>query len=253
MSEHIEKPIEKPPPAGESWESHRRLAEAGDFQPPVESNEQAALTPRSEAQEKILQAEDYQIETESQQMLVESGDQQLHKDYGEFIPPEQHLRDKVHFQENAEFQKQLLERDPTTKHPDLVLGYYNPSDGQIYINNDQPGKYRTVLHEGLHSYSVRIEQSLGERMNEGMTEYFTEQSAPFNLYESGYEQEKEIVSMLSNRVGDETLKSTYFTGDIRPLEQAVDGQLGSGALKRIRDLVEEGKYDEARVIIQRGI
>jgi hypothetical protein len=252
MSERIEKPIEKLSPPDESWESHRRLAEAGDFKPPLESNEQTALTQRSEAQEKIGQAEGYQMETESQRMLVEDVDQRLHKDYGEFIPPEQHLRDKVHFQDNAEFRKQLVERDPT-KHPDAVLGYYDPSDGQIYINNDRPDKYRTVLHEGLHSYAVGVEQSLGERMNDGMTEYFTEQSAQLNLFKSGYEQDKEIVSMLSNRVGDETLKRAYFTGDIRPLEQAVDGQLGSGALNRISNLVEEGKYDTAKVIIQRGI
>jgi hypothetical protein len=253
MSERIEKPIEKLSPPDESWESHRRLAEAGDFKPPLESNEQTALTQRSEAQEKIGQAEGYQMETESQRMLVEDVDQRLHKDYGEFIPSEQHLRDKIHFQDNAEFRKQLLERDPTTKHPDAVLGYYDPSDGQIYINNDQPDKYRTVLHEGLHSHSIGVEQSLGERMNEGMTEHLTERSAKFKLYESDYEQEKEIVSMLSNRVGDDTLKRAYFTGDIQLLEQSVDRQLGSGALKRISDLVEEGKYDEARVIIQRGI
>ena len=139
-----------------------------------------------------------------------------------------------------------------------MLGYYNPSDGKVYINDalDRTVKGETCIHEGLHFYSIHDGEQLQRRFNEGVTEYFTKKKAASVGLESAdiaYQQEVKIISQIADRFGEDSLKKAYFQGEINALKTVIDGQLGEGVFDEISKCLEYGNYYKAKKILKQGI
>jgi len=177
-------------------------------------------------------------------------DRTIKTNFGDYITAEGDLKFHTCFQPQGIFGQYV---DATR-----ILGYYNPNDGKVYINDtlDKSVKGETCIHEGLHFYSVHNGEQLQRRFNEGVTEYFTKKkSASVGLESSdiAYRKEWEIVSQIANKFGEEALKKAYFQGEANALKTVIDEQLGQGTFDEISQCLENGNYYKAKKILKQGI
>lgn len=97
---------------------------------------------------------------------------------------------------------------------------------------------QTNIHEGLHSHSA---WKLKEQLNEGVTQYFTEQileNHEIPQHHNSYKFEKDITRKIAEICGLRVLEEAYFNGNVSELEQAIDDKLGKGTFDRINFYLE---------------
>jgi hypothetical protein len=231
----------------------------------IRDDDRHAIQARLEQMDRFEQAQqqgDAALDPAGQRMLVRDVGQKLLQDYGAYIPLERReilRQEAIHFQDEAAFRSRLSEQ-LRVYNPELpeaereafaetVAGYTEPSK-DIYLNNDQKGKYYVLMHEAIHRVSAgELRNYMGRGMDEGLTHYFARQEVPGMVRDIEpvfdptthrllrledrtprfYEDEAELVEMLAARVGDAPLKQAKFGGDLRSLQDAVDRELGPGS------------------------
>lgn len=116
---------------------------------------------------------------------------------------------------------------------------------------------RTVAHERLHQLrDPRFRGTLGRRLDEGATEHLASRiSGDLGIRDlpKAYPAEGRIVAMMEARVGEQALARAYFRGETEPLRQALDRQLGRGALDSVARLTGQGRFLEAEEILKHGL
>jgi hypothetical protein len=194
--------------------------------------------------------------------------------HGQHIPAERikaARETRTVFQEHGQYESGLRSRYPDLdghlKPGERVLGDFDARENKPYVDWNQVGILTTTAHERLHQLSdPRFRETLGSRMDEGMSEYWAQDAfKEIKLKEirrtpaggidvldppETYPRQRGVFQMLSARIGDEPLKRAYFAGDIDTLRRHVDADLGRGALSRLSDLVEAGRYGEAEELLK---
>ena len=96
------------------------------------------------------------------------------------------------------------------------------SEGRVWINKDA-GDIGTMIHEGVHKYSVDELIDESQPLNEGVTEYFTRKvirAAGIIAMRTSYGRNFITTTKLVSLVGEGVLAKAYFDGDVDGLETA---------------------------------
>lgn len=193
---------------------------------------------------------------------------QIERRFGAEIPPhrlaEAH-RHPVRFECHRHYLEHLRREGILPQATEQVLGDYHPASQEIYVDAEQRGLLKTLVHERLHQMSDnRFRALLGQNLDEGMTEYLAEQAvgggggeveAWNSLPEQArvYPRQKRLMEQLAARFGDDVLKRAYFRGDWQGLRARVNRELGDGALEQLVHYAETGQYDQFEAWIRRGL
>lgn len=130
-----------------------------------------------------------------------------------------------------EFDVALRQRAPdlSAEERRRILGYY--VDGELAVNVRQQEFLLTLTHERLHQFAhTRFRSTFGSSVDEGVTERFARMSVgDLHLMDIPpvYTQEMRIADALIARVGPDRLASAYFKGDIAPVMEVLQRDLGS--------------------------
>ena len=126
-----------------------------------------------------------------------------------------------------------------------------------FVDRSNPLLPRTVAHERLHELAdPRFRATLGSRLDEGATAHLASKISNdlgIQHLTRPYVAERRIVEMIEARVGERALARAYFRGEIEPLRQAVDAQLGRGALDSVARLTVKGRFLAAEEILKHGL
>lgn len=179
----------------------------------------------------------------------------IERRFGSYIPKsrlELVRKQPVHFLRHQEYQEHLRKNGIEVKENVNTLGDIHRNEA--CVDQEHVLVPKTLAHERIHQLSDNLYGSmLGNRMNEGTTEYLASKiRGDLHLINVGhcYPEETRIVEMISARVGDDTIGKAYFQGDWVGLKSRVDEQLGDGALAEISRLTEQRKYEEAKEVIK---
>ena len=123
-------------------------------------------------------------------------------------------------------------------------GFYNRSDGTIYINTscDLPYFETIIVHEIIHYisdgniysgivYTLDIQgdiAGMGSYLNEGLTEYFAQEIKHFNYVKNEldvYYFESYVAKILSTIIGEEKLKEIYLNNSYQELKDLFNKHL----------------------------
>jgi hypothetical protein len=127
-------------------------------------------------------------------------------------------------------------------------GFYHRSTDSIHL--PPRAAFGHALHEGIHKYSAAVVLgALGQSLNEGITQYFTDQVLAEHKVEGEAKHEygpqlecaKIVLTWLPDR--DKTLAEAYFQGKATVMAEAINKQLGIDAGQRAK-LVGEDKLCE---------
>ena len=140
--------------------------------------------------------------------------------------------------------------------PDGPLeGFTDPDTGEIFINKDAQA-VDTVPHEILHKHeNGAVDAQMGERFNEGFTEYLTQKAVSGVGFtpSSSYPQELKITQTLANLIGDTAVETAYFDGDVGAVKDTVDGAKGVGTFDETVDAMKNEDYGRARNTLDSGV
>ena len=117
-------------------------------------------------------------------------------------------------------------------------GFFLPSSRIIHLPPN--AGTLTVFHEALHwaSQNAGFGQRMGQFVNEGMTEWLTQQAFGSQAYRINYGQNVAFVKLLGRQVGDKTLTSAFLDSNWQPMYSALERRLGSSDLaERFVDLL----------------
>jgi len=196
------------------------------------------------------------------QLLVKLDRQSLNKIesiYGTYIPAER-LRmarvSSVKFLNKDTYQKKLLKTYPNIPSKDRVnvVGHYK---GHVYVDSNDITLPRNVAHERIHQlghqgYRLRV----GRDLNEGTTEFLAARvykDLHLQHVPVGYPLQRQIVEMMSMRVGKKRVARAYFSGRPDLLKNQLDQELGKGAFDKILIYMEKGHYDMAKQLLRNGL
>lgn len=177
--------------------------------------------------------------------------------YGDYIDKER-LKEAKSIRTRFETHEQFL-RDIKNVYPEKdcenILGYMKEGT-QPVIDKDQRDKNKTIFHERLHQIRREdFKNELGPGMDEGLTEHFAIECAgnmELKDIPECYPNERRIIETLIARVGERPFVLAYFRGYIPILEDAIDKELGKGALREIAYWVEKKDYNRAEEIARKG-
>jgi hypothetical protein len=125
--------------------------------------------------------------------------------------------------------------------------YHRPTDS---IHLPPRAAFGHALHEGIHKYSAAVVLgALGQSLNEGITQYFTDrvqaehqlEGEAQNEYGEQLECAKIVLSWLPDQ--EKTMAEAYFQGKATVMAEAINKQLGIDAGQRSK-LVGEDKLCE---------
>ena len=101
--------------------------------------------------------------------------------------------------------------------------------------------------------SPQFGQSLGSKLDEGVTEMFAKRIySDLHLMDlpKVYTSEQRLATMLAARAGEERLAAAYFRGDIASLRREIDSQLGPGRFDRFARAAREGDLAAAELALR---
>lgn len=108
----------------------------------------------------------------------------------------------------------------------VVGGFYHQRTDSIHLPPD--AKFADALHEGIHKYSsVVVRMRLGEYVNEGLTQHFTDLVRAEHGVKGRHEHAYGDRLACANKVigwlddGERLSRRAYFRGDIEPLRQEI--------------------------------
>ena len=132
----------------------------------------------------------------------------------------------------------------------IQLESASPDKPVIYYASDQPDT-TVLIHEGLHAYAHQnFSKQLRNFVNEGATEYFTQQIADEigASSKSGYGDNVENIKRLVAVIGEEALRQAFFQGDFTAANKAL-GSCGLEAWSQY--LQKSGDSSAAEVLSNR--
>lgn len=187
------------------------------------------------------QMEKYLRETD--QAAVE----QLAGRFQDRVPPEriEAMRElPTAYEDRQTFESRYLEKAGGASGPDeRVLGYSRGLEEPAHVATDNLEFVRTTYHERLHQMAhPGIEQELGSRLDEGITEDLAIEVAGEASIHEGYESyphECAVAHELRERCGADAIERAYFEGDTQELRQCLDRTLGPGGLERLRTTLDQ--------------
>lgn len=158
------------------------------------------------------------------------------------VPPEriEAMRElPTSYEDRETFERNYLQENGQPTEPnEYLLGYSKGIERPAHVATDNLEFTRTTYHERLHQLShPGIEQELGTRLDEGITEEFAVETAGTTSIQEGYEsypRERAIAHELREMCGDDAIEKAYFEGDTCELRQCLDRNLGAGGLERLR-------------------
>lgn len=180
--------------------------------------------------------------------------------YGEYIPATK-LRESARcstcFLDRNAYDAHLRRAYPNFTAADRKAILGDVKNGKIYVNSDRRQIQSTVSHERLHHLSHEgFRARAGSRLDEGFTEHFSRKIYS-DLSLKGapvvYQQEQRLVQMIHARTGEGPMAKAYFSGDIAPLRQSLDKQLGRGAFQKIAREADRGDFKAAERILTKGL
>ncbi len=210
--------------------------------------------------------------TSEQVVLVDKINNQLKLNFKDILP-----------ENKVPIELSKIEFKPSTEFRRGVHGYYDPKNGKLSINNESVGIQETIIHEGLHSisdngkkvgldgqtirqvglqvdylseYSDRVTSTKYRMLNEGITEMFTCDVANkmgLNDISKAYADEVRVAKALTEAIGKDTVKKSYFMSDFDGLRNKVDTLLGDGAFELINNALEFDNIEVALKIIENGV
>jgi len=140
--------------------------------------------------------------------------------------------------------------------PDGPLeGFTDVDTGEIFINKDAQ-EVDTVPHEILHKHEDgAVHAQMGERFNEGITEYLTQKAVSGAGFEpsSSYPDELRITQKLAGIVGDSVIEKAYFNGDVDSLKTALDDNKGAGTFDEVVAAMKAEDYGKAGTTLDTGV
>jgi hypothetical protein len=135
------------------------------------------------------------------------------------------------------------------RHEAKLSNAFTAPDGYIYIRADR-GDAGTLIHESVHFYSPdACLRTLGEPLNEGLTEYFarlvmpTEVASTRTKYPKAFAFAVELMAVVSQDVA----AKAYFQGDIAGLEGSIPAERWQALVRSVRGTDEKKFSDESDV------
>lgn len=178
--------------------------------------------------------------------------------FGEVLDPERRrLVDETPmvFERHNEYQTGLAEAyswEESELQPAWILGDVRP-DGEPHVDAETIDLPTTSAHEHLHQLSAsEFADNFGRSLDEGATEVLAREVAgPIPLADAldVYPGERRIADMVAARVGPD-LERAYLTGEMAPLAEALDAQLGEGATARLAELTHAERLEEAEALLK---
>jgi hypothetical protein len=113
------------------------------------------------------------------------------------------------------------EMGDSAKHPKMskeLRGFHHPTTGKVHIDLSRKPDEQvvTIAHEMLHTNAAGdFLPTLGDRINEGMTERLTQKALAKSGYSGSsdvYGRQMELVGKLCSMFGDNTMMYAYFRG-----------------------------------------
>lgn len=180
--------------------------------------------------------------------------------YGEYIPAAR-LRESAKcptcFLNRHAYDAHLRRSYPnlTAADRNAILGDFK--NGRTFVNSEGRQIQTTVSHERLHQLSHNEFRSrAGSKLDEGLTEHFSGKiysDLALKDAPAVYRQEQRLIKMMQARAGEGPLAKAYFTGNVAPLRQSLDDQLGRGAFQQVVRQAERGDFAAAERILMRGL
>jgi hypothetical protein len=151
------------------------------------------------------------------------------------------------------YQQAWLRLPGTNPQAAIPPGFFLPGTRMIHLPPN--AGTLTVFHEALHwaSQNAGFGQRMGQFVNEGMTEWLTQQAFGSQAYRINYGQNVAFVKLLGRQVGDTTLTRAFLDADWQPLYSVLERRLGSstaaeGFVELLRRTPVEGGENVGRAM-----
>lgn len=221
------------------------------------SPEEAARERLSEAERELSAEADASALERFHAELDESVLERLEQRFGPELAEERLLDAREHatqWESNLEYQAGLAEKYPRASASEraTIIGDFREGTDP-HVDASRTDAPTTVAHERLHQLSAReFRETLGAKLDEGTTELLAqdvEPEIPIAGQGDVYPEEQRLAGMMAARVGPE-LEHAYLTGDLEPLRDQLDAQLGDGALDKLAELTHEDRLEEAENLVK---
>ncbi|MGB1251836.1 MAG: hypothetical protein ACPG8W_14550 [Candidatus Promineifilaceae bacterium] len=131
------------------------------------------------------------------------------------------------------------------------LNGFVDGEGRVWIHKDR-GNVGTMVHEAVHKYSDSAMIGTSQPLNEGVTEYFTRIAATamgLDISSRGnYQSNYDAVSVLSGLVGEDTLASAYFDGNMDDLRTAFIDQKSEDDWDKFIEHTKKNEWADAETL-----